>query len=132
MPYRFLHHCHACGGDVPESIEHILRECPRWECHCRNFGTLAPEFSGFVHQLAPSPADINALLLGGVPPSLHGDNHFVGNGRFFHLCRQALPHIASMELMYRTPEMFCSVRWALLLLAILEWVDTRTGRADLS
>jgi hypothetical protein len=42
MPKRFLHHCLACGGDVPESIEHILLECPRWECHRRNFGTLAP------------------------------------------------------------------------------------------
>jgi hypothetical protein len=28
--------------------------------------------------------------------------------------------------------MFCSVRWALVLLALLEWVDARTGKADLS
>jgi hypothetical protein len=39
MPKRFHHHCPTCGGDVPESIEHILLECPRWECHRRNFGT---------------------------------------------------------------------------------------------
>jgi hypothetical protein len=38
--------------------------------------------------------DINALFLGGVPPSLHGATHFTENGRFFHLRRQALPHIA--------------------------------------
>jgi hypothetical protein len=31
--------------------------------------------------------------------------------------------------MYRTPEMSCSVRGALLLLSLLEWADTRTGRA---
>jgi hypothetical protein len=31
--------------------------------------------------------------------------------------------------MYRTPEMFFSVRWALLLLALLEWADARTGIA---
>jgi hypothetical protein len=42
MPGRFLYHCHACGGDVPESIGHIVFECPRWECHRRNFGALAP------------------------------------------------------------------------------------------
>jgi hypothetical protein len=41
MPGRFLHYCHACGGDVPECIKRILLECPRWECHRRNFGTLA-------------------------------------------------------------------------------------------
>jgi hypothetical protein len=76
MPERFLRHCHACGGDVPESIEHILLECPRWECHSRNFGTLAPEFNGFVRQFATSPEDKNTLLLGGVPPSRHGAIHF--------------------------------------------------------
>ena len=91
MPERFLHHCPACGGDVIESIEHILLECPRWECHRRNFGALAPDFNGFVRRFATSPEDINALLLGGVPPSLHGATHFTGNGR---LWRQALPHIA--------------------------------------
>jgi hypothetical protein len=37
---RFLHHGPACGGDVPESIEHIMLECPRWEWHRRNFGML--------------------------------------------------------------------------------------------
>jgi hypothetical protein len=42
MHGRFLHHCHARGGDEPKSIEHILLECPRWERHRRNFGTLAP------------------------------------------------------------------------------------------
>ena len=82
------------GYDVPESIEHILLECPRWEYHRRNFGALAPEFNGFVRHFATSPDDINALLLGGVPPSLHGATYFTGNGRFFQLWRQALPHIA--------------------------------------
>jgi hypothetical protein len=42
MAVCFLHHCPTCGGDVSESIERILRECPRWEFHRRNFGTLAP------------------------------------------------------------------------------------------
>jgi hypothetical protein len=28
MLERFLHHCLACGGDVPKFIEHILLECP--------------------------------------------------------------------------------------------------------
>jgi hypothetical protein len=76
MPERFLHHCHVCGGDVPGSIKHILLECPRWEGHRRNFGTLALEFNGCVRRFATSPEDINALLLGGVPPSLHGAIHF--------------------------------------------------------
>jgi hypothetical protein len=58
------------------SIEHILLECPRWECHRRNFGTLAPKFNGFVREFATSPEDINALLLGGVPPSRHGAIRF--------------------------------------------------------
>jgi hypothetical protein len=42
MLERFLHHCPTCGGDVIESIKHILLECPRWEYHRRNFGALAP------------------------------------------------------------------------------------------
>jgi hypothetical protein len=76
MQERFLHHCHACSGDVPESIENILLECPRWQYHRRNFGALAPKFNGFVRQFVTSPEDVNALLLGGVPPSLHGAIHF--------------------------------------------------------
>jgi hypothetical protein len=76
MLKRFLHHCHACGRDVLASMEHILLGCPRWECHRHNFGTLAPYFNGCVHNFATSPEDINALLLGGVPPSLHGAIHF--------------------------------------------------------
>jgi hypothetical protein len=51
MRERFLHHCLACGGDVPKSIEHILLECPRWEYHRRNFGALFPELNGFVLRL---------------------------------------------------------------------------------
>jgi hypothetical protein len=27
---------------VNDCMEHIPLECPRWECHRRNFGTLAP------------------------------------------------------------------------------------------
>jgi hypothetical protein len=38
---RFLHHCPACGRDVLDSIEHIRLECPRRECHRRNFVKLA-------------------------------------------------------------------------------------------
>jgi hypothetical protein len=64
---RLLHHCPACGGELPQYIEHIMRECQRWEYHRRNFGTLALEFDGFVRQLATSPEDINALLLVGFP-----------------------------------------------------------------
>jgi hypothetical protein len=76
MLERVLNHCHSCGGDVHESIEHIMLECPRWECHRRNFRTLAPEFNGFVRKFANSPEDVSALLLGGAPPSLHGAIHF--------------------------------------------------------
>jgi hypothetical protein len=95
MPERFLHHCPACGGDVLESIEHILLECPRWEYHRRSLGALAPEFNGFVRHFATSPEDMNTLLLGGAPPSLHDAIHFTGNVRIvFQLWRQALPHIA--------------------------------------
>jgi hypothetical protein len=54
MPERFSHHCPACGGDMLKSIGHVMHECPRWECHYRNFGTLAPEFNGFVRQFATS------------------------------------------------------------------------------
>jgi hypothetical protein len=42
MLERFLHHCPSCGGEVPESIEHILLDFPRWEYHRRNSGALAP------------------------------------------------------------------------------------------
>jgi hypothetical protein len=40
-------------------------------------------------------------------------------------------HNVFLVFMSRTLEMFCSVRWALLPRALLEWADARTGRADL-
>jgi hypothetical protein len=132
MPDRFLHHRPACGGDVPESIEHIMRECPRWECHRRIFGTLAPYLNGFVRQCATSLEDINGLLLGGVLPSLHGAINFTGNGRFFRLWRQALPHIAFFVVGVSDSRNVLLRDMALLLLALLEWADARTGRANLS
>jgi hypothetical protein len=79
---------------VPESIEHIMFECPRWECHRHNFGTLAPKFDGFARQFATSPEGTNVLLLGGVLPSLHGAIHFCRQWEVFKLWRQALLHIA--------------------------------------
>jgi hypothetical protein len=71
---------------VHEYIEHIILECPLWECHRRNIGTLAQEisFKDFVRQFAASSTkDITTLLLGGVPPSLHGGTYFTWNGSFF-------------------------------------------------
>jgi hypothetical protein len=68
---------------VPESVEHILLECLRWECHRRNFGKLTPKLNGFVRLFATSPEDSSALLVGGVPPSLHGAIHLTRNGSFF-------------------------------------------------
>jgi hypothetical protein len=47
----------------------------------------------YVNSLPP-PKISNALLLGGVPSSLHGAIHLTRNGTFFQLWRQALPHIA--------------------------------------
>jgi hypothetical protein len=64
----------------------MLLECPRWACHRRHFGTQAQEFNGlYVNSctFATSPKDIVALLLGGVPLSLHRAIYFTGNGRFF-------------------------------------------------
>jgi hypothetical protein len=52
MHERFLHHCLACGGDVTESIKHIMLQCPRRECHRRIFGTLAPQFKDFARHFA--------------------------------------------------------------------------------
>jgi hypothetical protein len=121
---RFLHYCHACGGDV--------LAYPRCKCHCRYFGTLYSEFNGFGRQFATPPDDINALILGGVPPSLHGAVHFTGNGRFSIYGAKPSLILFSLQFMYRTPEMFCSVRWALLFLALLELADARTGSANLS
>jgi hypothetical protein len=66
MPGRFLHLFPVCGGDVHESIEYIMLECPRWECHRRHFETLAPWLNGFVRQFATSNEDITYLFLGGV------------------------------------------------------------------
>jgi hypothetical protein len=40
--------------------------------------------------------------------------------------------LLSLQLLYRTPEMLCFVRWALLLFALLELADVRTCRAYLS
>jgi hypothetical protein len=48
----------------------------------------------FVRRFATSPKDTTTWLLSGVPPSLHGVIHFIGNERFFQSWRQALPHIA--------------------------------------
>jgi hypothetical protein len=67
MLAHFLHRCLACGGDVHEFVKHSMRECPRWECHRRHFGTLALKFNGFLRPLFTSPSYISALLLGGAP-----------------------------------------------------------------
>jgi hypothetical protein len=55
MPERFLHDCHARGGNELEPIEHIMLICPSWECNRRDFWTLAHEFNRFVRQFATSP-----------------------------------------------------------------------------
>jgi hypothetical protein len=76
MPERLLYNCRACGGDVSDSVKHIMLECPRsWECHRGHFGTLAQDFNGLVRQFATSLEDTISLLLGGVPLSLHGAIH---------------------------------------------------------
>jgi hypothetical protein len=56
---------------------------------------------------------------------------FVDSAKLSLIWRQALI-LLSLEFMYRTSEIFCSVRWALLLLALLEWADARTGRGEFS
>jgi hypothetical protein len=89
---HFLHHL-ACGGDVRESIEHVMLECPRQEPHRRKFVILAPKFMDLVRQFATSLEHITTLLLGGVLPSLHGGSHFTRSWRFCRLWHQALPHI---------------------------------------
>jgi hypothetical protein len=68
---------------VPESTKHIMLGCPRREYHRHSFGTVTLEFSGFVRHFATSHEDINALLLGGVPPSLHVAIHLHEMGGFF-------------------------------------------------
>jgi hypothetical protein len=74
-----------------------MLKCPRWECHRRNLGTLAPEFKDFVrHQFANSLEDMTRLLLGGDPPPLDGTIHITGNGTLFHLWRHAPPHIDAL------------------------------------
>jgi hypothetical protein len=59
MHERFLHMCLACGGDVLASIKHIMPAFPRWECHRRNYGTLAQKLQDFVRHFATYPKDIN-------------------------------------------------------------------------
>jgi hypothetical protein len=87
--------------------------------------------SRFVRQFATSPEDINALLLGGVPPSLHGAIYFIGNGRFSSVGVKPSLMLLFSQFMYRTPEYFCSVRWAMRLLALQKCPDARTSRANL-
>jgi hypothetical protein len=80
----FSHLCPACGGDVLESIEHILHECPRWECHRRMFWTLALEFDGFVRKFATSLEDVSAFAFRRRPP-LSSWRHS------FYMKREAFP-----------------------------------------
>ena len=95
LPERFLEFCPACGGHVSESVEHLLVECPRWECHRRVLAVSAPEFKQMVGRASSCPGDTVALILGGVPPPLHGKPEFSGHGNdFLQLWRRALPHIA--------------------------------------
>jgi hypothetical protein len=126
MLERLLHHCRACGGDVPEYIEHVLLECPRWECHRRHFGTLASDFNGFMRRFATSPEGKIALFLDGVPPSLHGAIHFVGNGRYSQLWRLSLNQIAFF-VAYESHSQNVLLREMgfILLLALPEWADAR-------
>jgi hypothetical protein len=85
-----------------------------------------------VREFPPSHEDINALLLGGVPPSLHGVIHFTWNGGIFSYGAKPSLIMLSLQFMYRTLEIFCSVRWAFLL-ELLELADAShysKGRAD--
>jgi hypothetical protein len=91
----------------------------------------------FVREFATSPKNIIALLLGGDAPSLHGAIQFTRNGGFScYVFRVSIAKsfnpLLSLQFMYHTPQIFCSVRWALLLLVLLEWADARTGKACLS
>jgi hypothetical protein len=117
---------------VHESIEHVSFEYTRWECHRRSYGTLARDFMDFVRHFATPFESTTELLLGGVLSFLHGAIILKGMGG---LCIYGvMPSLIlfSLHFMYRTPEVFCSVRWALLLLAVLKWADARTGREDIS
>jgi hypothetical protein len=68
-----------------------------------------------------------ACILGGVPLPCKAPFIILGTGCYFSFCATLSP---ALYFIYRTPEIFCSVRLAALLLALLrEWADARTGRA---
>jgi hypothetical protein len=102
-------------------------EWPRWECHRYYFGTLAIKFEDSVRQFATSREDMTTLLLSNIPPSHYGAIYLTRNGISSQLWPCPPSSFFNLQFMFRTPQMFCSAIWAMLLALLREWADAWTG-----
>jgi hypothetical protein len=60
MHARYLNISFACGGnaaDAHEYINHIMLDCPHWECHRRHFVTLVLEFGARRRRSGGGPGE---------------------------------------------------------------------------
>lgn len=124
LPDQYLDHCPLCGDNVPETVEHMLSVCPRWNSHRQELAASAPEFASLVSSVSSGPRDDVTLVLGGVPPALHGAEDFKHRSdRFFVLWRRALPKIALFVMHVTDSRRVCLSELGLALSRA-----TRTGR----
>ena len=95
LPDRFLQHCPVCAQPVPESIPHMLIECPRWASVRAVLHDSASALMRTIHSLAASVDDQATMLLGGTPQSpIISDQHRELALNFTKTLTDAFPHIA--------------------------------------
>ncbi len=95
---EFLHRCPVCSKDVPESIPHMLLECPRWAALRTVLRDSTPALSRIIDGLSSSTEDKVIMLLGGAPPNA-ADAHVAALVTDFHsIWIDSLPHIARFVL----------------------------------
>ena len=66
---EFLHRCPVCSQDVPESIPHMLLECPRWAALRTGLRDSTPALSRIADNLSSSTDNKVTMLLGGHRPT---------------------------------------------------------------
>ena len=97
---EFLHWCPVCSYDVPESIPHMLLECPPWAALRTVLRDSTQALSRIVDSLSRSTEDHVIMLLRGrgAPPNA-ADAHGAALVADFHaIWIDSLPHIARFVL----------------------------------
>ena len=87
--------CPSCDHSVPESVTHLLFECPRRNRYRKQLDEEIPDFPDFFKKEAYSHYQRVVFLLGGVPNDLEKSPELSESKR---LWKKSLPHIVTFVL----------------------------------